>query len=502
MKKEIIINVNSAESRIAILEEEKLVEILVERPEKERTVGDIYLGRVRKVLNGISAAFVDIGWEQDGFLHFNDLASQFEVENAGEEKILNEQGQRKVNLHPGQEILVQITKEPIGGKGPRITSQISLPGRFVVLVPFEKTIGVSRKIADVKEKRRLKKLGHELKDDDFGLIIRTVAEGKDDETLKADISRLVTIWDKIYKKSNQQKAPARIYKEMSLASSVIRDLFSTDIELVVVDNKNLYDDIVQYLEDVSPNLVDRIEYYKDKLPIYDYFEIEAEISKCIRRKVWLQGGGYIIIEHTEAMTTVDVNSGRFVGKQNHEENSLKVNLRAAREIARQLRLRDIGGIIAIDFIDLTDTKNRKKVYDELKKELKDDRAKVDVAPISHFGLLLMTRQRIKPALLFTFKEQCAACHGTGMVSSKTTVVTELERWITRFIHHTGKRRLRLTVHPDLQKYLLEGGVKNRLNKLMFKHRVFINLRVDASLSPSTFKVQVGLKAEDITEKYL
>lgn len=508
MKKEIVINTSTAETRIALLEDGQLAEIFVERPENERHVGDIYLGRVRKVLNGISAAFVDIGWEQDGFLHFNDVGSLYEMDDAEEEGNGNGSGNggrsrspAQVNLRAGQEILVQITKEPIGGKGPRVTSQVSLPGRFVVLVPNEELIGVSRKIADPKEKRRLKKLGKELGEYGYGLIIRTVAQEKDDPTLRMDIEKLVDTWKRIEKKMKGASAPSLIYKEMSLASSVIRDLFGPDIDQVVVDSKPLFKELVQYLDSVSPTLVDRVEHYKEKVPLFDHYKIESEIEKGIRRKVFLPGGGYIIIEHTEAMVVVDVNSGRFVGKQNHEENSLKVNLRAAREICRQLRLRDIGGIIVIDFIDLWDEKNRKKIYDEVKKELKKDRAKVDVAPISHFGLMMMTRQRIKPSLLFTFKEPCPTCHGTGMIPSKETVVTELERWIARYMNRTGKRRLRLVVHPDLHAFLTQGGLKSRLNKIMLQKRLLVRIKVDAGLPPTEFKGFSVNDGADVTDQF-
>ncbi|MFH0883200.1 MAG: Rne/Rng family ribonuclease [bacterium] len=497
MKKEIVINASTAETRIALLEDGKLAEIFVERPEHERNVGDIYLGRVRKVLGGISAAFIDIGWEQDGFLHFNDVGSLYEMEEH------NGRGQTQVNLKSSQEILVQVTKEPIGGKGPRVTSQVSLPGRFVVLVPNEPIIGVSRRILDVREKRRLKKLAQQLagENSDFGLIVRTVAAGKDDTVLRQDIERLISTWRKVQKNSRGVTAPGLVYKEMSLASSVIRDLFGPDIDHVIVDSRRLYKDIVNYLEETSPQLVERVEQYRDRLPVFDQKGIESEIEKGIRRKVWLEGGGYIVIEHTEAMVTVDVNSGRFVGKKNHEENSLKVNLRAAREVCRQLRLRDIGGIIVIDFIDMWDEKNRKKIYDEVKKELKRDRAKVDVAPIGHFGLMVMTRQRIKPSLLFTFKEPCRHCNGTGMVPSKETVVTELERWLARFVHHTRKRRIRLNIHPDLHTFLTEGGLRNRINRIMVQQRILVRLTSDAATNPGEFKAFTIPDDEDVTEQF-
>ncbi len=507
MKKEIVINATTAETRIVLLEDERVAEVFVERPERERNVGDIYLGRVRKVLNGISAAFVDIGWEQDGFLHFNDVGVLYEIAEDPDANGDNGNGNgrrgnaSRVNLQSGQEILVQVTKEPMGGKGPRVTSQLSLPGRFVVLVPHEDSIGVSRKISNPKEKRRLKKLAKSLQGDGYGLIVRTVAVDKDDVTLRNDIELLVSTWRKIENKSRTAKAPERVYKEVTLASSVIRDLFNPDIDHLIVDSKLLYREITEYLKGVSPQLIERVELYADRLPIFDHYEVETEIEKGLRRKVWLEGGGHILIEHTEAMVTIDVNSGRYVGKSNHEENSLKVNLRAAREVCRQLRLRDIGGIIAIDFIDMIEEKNRKKLYDEMKKELKRDRAKLDVVPVGAFGLMLLTRQRIRPALVHALKEPCNACNGTGMLPTRETMITEMERWIARYIYHTHKRRIKVVVHPSMHQYLVEGGLKSRINKLMLRYKLFIRLLADAGQPPTEFKALTLPGGVDVTDQY-
>ncbi len=504
MKKEIVINAATAETRIVLLEDDKLAMVFVERPEKERNVGDIYLGKVRKVLNGISAAFVDIGWQQDGFLHFNDISTLYEMPEE-ENRTSNGNGRRgnvsRINLQAGQEIMVQVTKEPMGGKGPRVTNQLSLPGRFVVLVPNEDSIGVSRKISNPKEKRRLKKIAKSLQDKGYGLIVRTVAVDKDEVSLSEDIERLISSWRRIENKSRTAKAPERLYKEVTLASSVIRDLFGPEIDSLIVDSKLLYKEIVTYLKSVSPQLIDRVELYSDSLPIFDHYDVETEIEKGLRRRVWLEGGGHIVIEHTEAMVTIDVNSGRYVGKSNHEDNSLKINLRAAREVSRQLRLRDIGGIIAIDFIDMLEEKNRKKLYDEMKKELKRDRAKLDVVPVGAFGLMLLTRQRIRPSLIQEMKEPCQACHGTGMLATRETVVTELERWIARYVYHTRKRRIKVIVHPSLHNYLTEGGLKSRNNKLMLRNKLFIRLLGDANQPPTTFKIITLPGGDDVTDQY-
>ncbi len=508
MKKEIIINSTSSETRIALLEDEQLVELFVERPENERTVGDIYLGKVRKVIEGMRAAFVDIGWNQDAFLHFSDVGSgALSLDNlAGgslsEEDIeLDDRGRaERAKLTVGENILVQIIKEPIGTKGPRITSQLALPGRFCVLMPGEKSIGVSRRVSDYRERRRLKTIANEIRPEGCGLIVRTVAENKEDAAVRADVEALYKFWKMIERKSNSSTAPALIYKDVSLASSVIRDLFTSDIDHLVVDSKQLYREIEEYLKHVAPNLLDRLSIYNGQAPIFDYYRIEAEIEKTLSRKVWLKGGGYIIIDHTEALVTIDVNSGRYVGKKNHEENSLQVNMMAARELCRQLRLRDIGGIIVVDFIDLWDEKNRKRVEDEMRREMKRDRAKNDIAPISQFGLLEMTRQRIKPSLIYTFNSPCPTCDGTGLVASKETVMTSIERWVKRFRFATRERRIRLTVHPDVYGYAT-GGLKSRINQMMWHSKLFITMVADPTVKIDTFNVWSFRQKREITGDY-
>ena len=507
MKKEIIINSTSSETRIALLEDESLVELFVERPENERTVGDIYMGKVRKVIEGMRAAFIDIGWSQDAFLHFSDIGSgALSLENlAGsisEDDIeLDDRGRaERAKLTVGENILVQIIKEPIGTKGPRITSQLALPGRFCVLMPGEKAVGVSRRVSDYRERRRLKSIASSLRPEGCGLIIRTVAENKEDAAVKSDIESLHNFWQMIEQRAKTAAVPSLIYKDVSLASSVIRDLFTSDIDHLVVDSKTLYREIEEYLKHVAPNLLDRLSIYNGQAPIFDYYRIEGEIEKTLSRKVWLKGGGYIIIDHTEALVTIDVNSGRFVGKKNHEENSLQVNLMAAREVCRQLRLRDIGGIIVVDFIDLWDEKNRKRVEDEMRRELKKDRAKTDTAPISQFGLLEMTRQRIKPSLLYTFNSPCPVCSGTGLVASRETVITAIERWVKRFRFSTRERRIRITTHPDIYGYAV-GGLKSRINMLMWHHRLLITMIADPKLKIDEFQVWSFRQKRDITSDF-
>lgn len=508
MKKEIIVNASPNETRIALLEDDVLVELFVQRDENERTVGDIYLGRVRKVLEGMRAAFVDIGWAQDAFLHFSDIGSgALSLENLAsslsEEDIeLDDRGRaERAKLNVGDTILVQIIKEPMGTKGPRITSQLALPGRFCVLLPGELAIGVSRRVIDFRERKRLKVLASELRPEGCGLIIRTVAENKPEELIRKDVESLHKFWKMIESKANTSTPPTLIYKDASVSDSVIRDLFTSDIDRFVVDSKTMYRQTEEYLRNVAPNLIDRLSLYTGKLPIFDAYHIEPEIEKSLMRKVWLKGGGYIIIDHTEALITIDVNSGRFVGKKNHEENSLQVNIQAAKEICRQLRLRDIGGQIVIDFIDMNDERNRRKVEEEMRKELKRDRAKTDFEPISRFGLMEMTRQRIKPSLIFTYNQPCPMCEGSGLIASKETVVLQIDRWLKRFRATSKELRIKITVHPDIYGYLT-GGLKSQINQMMWHHKILIILVADATLKIHQFQVYSYKQKRNITEEFM
>ncbi|MBN1348950.1 Rne/Rng family ribonuclease [candidate division KSB1 bacterium] len=489
MKKEIFINSSISETRIAIIEDGKLVELFVERPDSERMVGDIYLGKVVNVMKGMQAAFVDIGQKQDAFLHFSDIGETFREYGSGVD-FGEEKGKPplldKDLIRENQKILVQIIKEPINSKGSRITTEISLPGRFLVLVPNQNSIGVSKKINNHREKRRLRKIARSIRPEGFGMIIRTVALGKEFDVLKTDMETLLKTWKRIEKKVQKSKPPVLINKDMGMASSIIRDLFTPDVSRVVVDSRSMFREIKNYLKDVSPSLLSKVELYAQKMPFFDYFHIETEIDKSLARKMWMKSGGYLIFDHTEALVAIDVNSGKFVGQKNHEQNSLRINLEAARDIARQLRLRDIGGIIVIDFIDMLDPKNRKKVFDELKRELKKDRAQVNVAPISDFGLMQMTRERIRPSLLFSFSEPCPTCGGTGRIASKSTIVSKVEHWLKRFKAHHSERSLKLYTHPEIARYLTTG-MKSIIRKIMWRTWLKIYVVADANLNIDEFK---------------
>lgn len=546
MKKEIIINAAANQTRIAITEEGRLAEIFVETANKDKMVGDIYLGRVAKVMPGIKAAFIDIGLQQDAFLHFSDIGSRFEEysamlgdevdaeEESAEEKIAvaetagaespapsrpvsvtvppalpasppprRENGRstyRDVKLDRGQEIIVQIIKEPVGKKGVRVTSEVSLAGRFLVLLPFDGKVGISKKITSFKEKRRLRKIASGILPQGFGAIIRTVAEGKDDESLKNDLEGLVKTWHEIEQSVKNEEPPCLLFKDLSTTSSVIRDLFSNDVSRVVVDTKKLHKEICTYIRYTSPQLLDKIELHKDKRPIFDTYGIEKELENTLARKVWLKSGGYIIIEQTEAMVVIDVNSGRYAAKKEQEQNSLRTDLEAAREICRQLRLRDIGGIIVCDFIDLEDERNKRKVFEELKKEFRKDRAKVTVLPMTEFGLVQITRQRIRQSIVHSFTEKCPACGGTGLVQSKTTTINQLDRWLRRFKVETKERRIELHVHPELAHTLTEGFA-SMLKKFMLKNFIWIKLVPDPSVAIGEFRIISLLQQKDVTSQF-
>jgi len=540
MKKEIIINSTSNEIRIAITEDGQLAELFVESPEKERMIGDIYVGRVARVMPGIRAAFIDIGLKQDAFLHFSDIGSTLgkyselltdedsdvETDEEAEEndarssqvgapQATGAQVQRQTHtrhrnngrgsetlppLAKGQEIIVQITKEPVGNKGVRVTTEISLPGRFLVLLPFDGKVGVSKRINNFREKRRLRRIVRDILPPQFGAIIRTVAAERDEAALRQDLEGLVTTWREIEKMVKSEEVPALLYKDLATTSHVIRDLFTEDISRVVVDSKRLFKDIRAYVKWVSPSLSDRVELYKGQEPIFDVQGIEKHIATALSRKVWLKSGGYIIIEQTEAMVVVDVNSGRYAPKREQEQNSLRTDLEAAREVTRQLRLRDIGGIVVIDFIDLQEEPNKKKVYDELRKEFKKDRAKVTVLPMTELGIVQITRQRVRQSILHSFSEPCPVCGGSGMVQSKATIVNRIERWIRRFKTESSEFRLVLRVHPTIGGYLREGTI-SRLTRLKLKFFVRIKLEEDSKLAVDEFHFMSVKRNTDVTEQY-
>jgi ribonuclease G len=514
MRREIIINAGSNETRIALLEDKELVEVMVERPEAVRRVGDIYKGRVNAVLPGMQAAFVDLGLEKSAFLHASDLQPSdsdlddlFEDDEETEERKRGGGGRgRREEVAPriedalrkGQELLVQITKEPIGTKGPRVTTQISLPGRYLVLMPGHDHVGVSRKIEDRAERARLKGLIKEIRPKDAGIIVRTVGAEQGKKEFQSDIKYLEQLWQKIERQ--RVKAPALLHQEMEFTTGLIRDIFTEDVTQLTLDSKEEYQQILKYLATYAPELKSRVKLYRGEAPIFDHFGIEGEIEKAMERKVWLKKGGYITIDQTEALVAVDVNTGRFTGKKSQEETILKTNLEAAEEIARQLRLRDLGGIIVLDFIDMEEESNRKAVADALRGHLKHDRSRTKAFAVSELGLVEMTRQRQRPSLANYFTENCAACEGSGRVLSLASSTLKIERMLRRVGQRAREKQLILRVHPDVAVHLVEQNA-DRLGRLERQFRFRVEIRDDPSLRRDEIRLFRGKTFEEITKQF-
>jgi ribonuclease G len=394
------------------------------------------------------------------------------------------------HLKKGQEILVQITKEAIGTKGPRVTQQVSLPGRFCVLMPGVDHVGVSRRIEDRGERQRIKAIIQDLKPAGVGLIARTAGEGKGDPDFAADVKHLTKLWQKVDRKNSSAHAPALVHRELEMTAGLIRDLFTDDVEEVWIDDKESFAEIQSYLKSVSPELRERVKLYKGREPIFDFFAIEPQIEKTFERKVWLKKGGYICIDHTEALVSVDVNTGRFTGKKNQEETIFRTNMEAAVEIPRQLRLRDIGGIIVIDFIDMEIESNKRAVLDELRGELRKDRARTKAFAVSDLGLVEMTRQRERSSLLHYYTEDCPHCAGLGKVPSPETMLVKLERAMRRVAAMGGEKRVMLKVAPEVALHFVEQEAR-RFAELEKRFKIQIDLKDDPQLKRGEMKVFAG-----------
>jgi ribonuclease G len=515
MKREILINAAQRETRVAILEDDQLVELMIDRPDNRRMVGDIYLGKVEAVLPGIQAAFVQIGTEKSAFLHASDLVfdegddddDEDDESDDDEEQESSPRGRRAKApqiqdvLKRGQEIIVQVSKEPISTKGPRVTAQVSLAGRFVVYMPFASRVGVSRKIGERAERQRLREqVQAVLPPDSGGVIVRTVGEDVTQETFKREITTLIQQWKKIKRKSHFQHAPALVHRETSLTRGLIRDLFSTKIDMLQVDSKQVYNEINEYLKGIAPELTERVKLYEDTVPIFDKADIEPEIRDLFKRRCDLPSGGYLIIEQTEALVSVDVNSGRYTGKKDPEKTIFKTNTEAARELARQLRLRDIGGIIVCDFIDMETKANRDKVLQELRTNLSRDRARTKAFAVSELGLIEMTRQRVRASHYQNMTEFCTVCSGTGRVFTPESTMRRFERSVRRMASDGKKDSLIVKVHPEVALYVLEHE-HDLIHKLEKSVGFSLDVRDDPLLKPDEFKLVVKGAERDVTQQY-
>ena len=486
LNKELIISSTPQGVEIALLEDKKLVELHSEKSDASFGVGDIYLGKVKKLIPGLNAAFIDVGFEKDAFLHYTDLSpfaksilkfTQLNIHDKSEngfdfskfeiEPEIVKTGKITEVLSGKPSVLVQILKEPIAAKGPRLSCEISLPGRFVVLTPFNDIVAVSKKIHSTDERKRLHRIVESIKLKNFGVIVRTAAEGKNTAELHEDLTRLVDTWNSIQKNLKGATAPAKILSEQTKATSILRDLLTEHFNKIVVNDTNVYNEIRNYIQRIAPEKVDIVSYYQNGSSIFDHYGITKQVKGTFGKTVNLESGAYLIIEHTEALHVIDVNSGYKSVSNNQEDNALQTNLEAAEEIARQLRLRDIGGIIVVDFIDMKLPDNRKKLQDAMDGFMQGDRARHAVLPISKFGLMQITRQRMRPEVNINTSEFCPACNGTGKITSTLLLVDEMEKKLSYLVTHKHKN-LSLHVNPIVHSHLTKGwffnSIKYKWNK--------------------------------------
>ena len=517
MKNQIIIHSSGNQNRIALLENGELAQLFIESEENQRTVGNIYVARVHKVMSGIRAAFIDMGTPKDAFLHFSDAGDHLDEyismlngpkaipkhmhsTLSKKEEMTNSDRQVLAGkiLKTGQKLLVQIVKEPIGSKGPRVSTDITIAGRFLVLIPMGDYIAVSKRISNYKERRRLKGILNGMVPDGFGVIVRTVAQDQEQEAIEEDLRTVLKKWETLAERLEDAEPPSLLYNDLDMTESLIRDLFAKNYDRVLVDDPKMFKQIKSYVQQIAPQMMPNVELFKGKEHIFDHVGISEDVNSIFNPRVRMKMGGYLIFEQTEAMYVVDVNSGPYAAKQKQEDNSLKTNLEAAREIAKQLRLRDIGGIIVVDFIDLKDEKNRKKIYDELKKEFRKDPAKTNIIGMSDFGLVQITRQRIRPSVINSVSNACPMCGGSGNVVTQDTILTDIESWISKFKHSTSYRAIDLYVNPYLKSYLTKGVFSTRW-KWMTKYHVRVTLIGDDKISLNEFHVTLAGSEIDITD---
>jgi ribonuclease G len=503
MKQEIFINSSPQESRIALIEDGLLAEFLIERKEEMGIAGNIYKGKVSRVLPGMQAAFVDIGMEKAAFLHASDYSSVPEdvqlLVSPGEDVEIDEVPKRvphrrvplEKQLSRDVEVLVQVAKDPLGTKGARVTSHISLPGRYMVFMPGTRHIGISRRIESEEERKRLKEIAESLLTEDGGFILRTASEGRSKREIQRDLRFLTILWRRLQKKAEEASAPALIHQDLDLITRAIRDFFTADTEQVVIDSAKDHRRIIDFVRHFMPRLKSKTVLYSGTEPLFERYAIEEKIEKALDRRVWLRSGGHIIIERTEALTAIDVNTGRFVGKRSQEETIVKTNLEAAHEVVRQLRLRNVGGIIIIDFIDMEKESNRKKVYDALKDALKKDKARTNILKISELGLVEMTRQRTRESLENQLLSPCPHCDGRGRIKSSVTVAYDLLRAIKKqqASLENGKNVL-VRLHPDVANFLYDEK-NNSLESLEREINRRIIIKVSQELRHDQYEITTG-----------
>ncbi len=529
MSNELIISATQNGSRIALLKDKQLVEFHEETEGSKFTVGDIYLGAVKKVVQGLNAGFIDIGYEKDAFLHYLDLGPQFgslmkfaklvrgkkitgvRLDKFKAEKDIDKHGKIAQQLSKGMLVPVQVVKEPISTKGPRLSSELSIAGRYLVLVPFSNTVSVSKKISSSDERKRLQRIIQSIKPEGFGVIIRTVAEGKETAELDRDLRNLVRMWDEGMTRLGTANGRDKLIGEISKTSSLLRDLLNESFDNVHVDDKKIFEEVKAYIHTIAPEKDKIVKLYTGKAKIFEHYGIEKQIKSAFGQTVSLRGGGYLIIEHTEALHVIDVNSGNKSTREDSQESTAQsVNLEAAREVARQLRLRDMGGIIVVDFIDMRSQEGRKLIYKTMKDEMaNNDRAKHTVLPLSKFGLMQITRERVRPQVNIVTKEVCPTCNGTGSINASILITDQIEQHIEHLFVKQNEKELVLALHPFLYAYYTKGFISKRL-KMFFKYKRWVSIVKDSSLGITEFhflnkdgeEIDVANKSEKITPETL
>ncbi|MFC1850414.1 ribonuclease E/G [candidate division CSSED10-310 bacterium] len=509
--KKIIINATDHETRVCLLENDVPVEFFLEGHENKRCVGTVCKGRVTKVLPGMQSAFVDIGMDRDAFLYVMDIVdnlddieksilfgeyedTELEIEKSNREndRVL-ERNQNQISitdlLREGQEIMVQVAKEPIGGKGARVTTHITLPGRYLVYMPTVHHIGISKRIEEEEERKRLKELIQKIRPAGTGFIVRTAGEGKLEEEFKTDFEALLKLWHNIQDISEKAKSPSIIHRDLDLVFKTVRDLFTDEVERLEIDNEIEYQRLVEYVHAIQPHLTQRVKFYLKSVPIFEEYGVEDEIEKALNRKVWLKSGGYIVIDQTEALVSIDVNTGKYVGKRNFEDTITRTNLEAAKEIMRQIRLRDLGGIIIIDFIDMQQEENKQKVLETLESEIRKDRSKVNILPLSELGLIQMTRKRMRPSLGRSLMRPCPYCHGSGLIKSKSTICHEIQREIHKMAPSLYEQEILLRVNPVIANYLRKEE-DYIIYELESNYKTNISIKADESLHHEQFDIMI------------
>ncbi len=491
-EKQILINVGPIEKRAAILEGGNMVDFFMARKGRGQYAGSIYKGRVSSILPGIEAAFVDVGLEKNGFLHVSDVLDKSSIlkeiladEDEPAIKPRKKFGPAKIQniLKKGEELMVQVVKEAIGTKGPRLTTYISLPGRYLVITPYDKTIGISRRILDPAERKRIRdildKLGFR---DEVGCIVRTVAAGRSEEEFRSEIRYLMNLWARVKARAERQAPPVCVYEEYGIVLRMIRDIFTEDVSSLIVDSKEEYARIIKFLKAFMPSLRKKVKLYTGRMPLFQKYNLDKKVDEIFERKVSLKSGGYLVIEQTEGVVVIDVNTGSFVGRRSLEETAYKTNMEAAEEIPKQLMLRDIGGIIIIDFIDMEDKNHRENIFNLLQEKLRDDKARISLRAISQFGIVEMTRQRMRKSLESSSHIECPYCGGKGMIKSVETIAIEVVRQIDNALVKSEKRikHVSVTVHPDINEALVSDQAV-MLSDIQRKYRCKIDLKEDHTL---------------------